>query len=173
MPDDPKSDNPAPEENADTGEPRGFLVPVAVILIGILIVLVIFMNFTGQGTTAATAITENTWALRSFQNPDGTAKPVLNGTTITATFSSDGKLTGSGGCNQYSARYMVRSTLMVVSRVTSIATACQDKNAILQEEQFSASIENAAALRVHDHVLTLYDTEGRPLLVFIPHHAGT
>jgi len=130
------------------------------------------MNTSGQGITAATAITENTWSLQSFTDTEGNIVPVLNGTTITAKFSTDGKLTGSGGCNQYSGRYMVQSTLMVVSRVTSTSMACWENNAMLQEERYYAALEDAAALRVHDQVMTLYGIDGKPALIFTPAPAG-
>jgi heat shock protein HslJ len=144
------------------------MVYVAVVMIAILILLVVFMNVSGQGTTAATAITENAWQLRSMAGPEGTLAPVQNGTGITASFSIDGKLTGSGGCNSYSGRYMVRETRMVVSRVTATSLACWDNNATLQESRYFAAIEDTAALRVHDRVLTLYGTDGKSLIVFSP-----
>jgi heat shock protein HslJ len=172
MPDDPEQDMPAAEDGPEGAGPGGFMVYVAVVLIAILVILVVFMNFSGQGATAATAITENPWALKSFGNPDGTTNPVLNGTTITAQFSRDGNLAGSGGCNQYSGRYMVQSTLMVVSRVTTTSLACRDNTTTLQEQQYYAAIEDAAALRVHDRVLTLFDTDGKPILVFTPALTG-
>jgi heat shock protein HslJ len=172
MPDDPENPAPPTGDDPGAGNPGGFMVYVAVVLIAILILLVVFMNVSGQGTTAATAITENAWQLQSMAGQDGTLAPVQNGTVITASFSIDGKLTGSGGCNSYSGRYMVRETRMVVSRVISTSLACWDNNATLQESRYFSAIENAAALRVHDRVLTLYGTDGSTLLVFNPAPVG-
>ena len=109
------------------------MVYIAIALLVILVFLIFFGNILGPGATSSTLITENTWSLQSLSGPDGTITPVLNGTTISAKFSPDGTLTGSGGCNSYSARYMVRDTLIVVSRVTATSLACQDNNATLQE----------------------------------------
>jgi heat shock protein HslJ len=172
MPDNPEPDGAAMDENPGAGGPGGFMVYVVVVLIVFLILLVVFMNVSGQGATAATAITENDWSLQSFAGPDGTITPMLNGTTVTAKFSPDGKVTGSGGCNQYSARYMVRETLIVVSRMTTTSMACWENNATLQEERYYASLEDAAALRVHDQVLTLYGIDGKPALIFTPASLG-
>jgi heat shock protein HslJ len=168
MPDDPENPASPAGDDPGAGNPGGFMVYVAVAMIAILIILVVFMNVSGQGTTAATAITENAWQLQSIAGPGGTIAPVQNGTVITASFSIDGKLAGSGGCNRYSGRYMVRETRMVVSRVTTTSLACWDSNATLQESRYFAAIEDAAALRVHDRVLTLYGTDGSTLLVFKP-----
>ncbi|MGA2122219.1 MAG: META domain-containing protein [Methanoregula sp.] len=161
------------DDGPEAAGPGGFMVYVAVVFIAILILLTVFLNTSGQGTTAATAITENTWSLQSFTDTKGNTVPVLNGTTITAKFSTDGKLTGSGGCNQYSGRYMVQSTLMVVSRVTTTSMAsCWEDNATLQEERYYAALEDAAALRVHDRFLTLYGIDGKPALIFTPAPTG-
>lgn len=142
------------------------MISLAVVLMGILIVMVFFMNLSGQEATAATAITQHTWSLQSYAAPDGTTAPALNGTPITAVFTADGKLTGSGGCNQYSARYLVKETLMVVSGITTTKMNCPGGGVMLQEDRYYSLLEETAALRVHDRVLTLYNTDGNPLLVF-------
>jgi heat shock protein HslJ len=168
MPDDQEPEEPVSGEDPGAGKPKGIMVSLAVILIAILVLLVVFMNLSGQGATGATVITENPWSLQSFTAPDGTITPVLNGTVINATFRTDGQLAGSGGCNGYSARYMVQDTLIVVSRVTTTSMGCWDNNASLQEEQYYGSLEDAYELRVHDRVLTIFGSDGKPLLVFTP-----
>jgi heat shock protein HslJ len=172
MPDDQEQELTATEEGPDTAGVGRSMIYVAVALMAILIVLIVFMNISGQGATAARTITENTWSLQSFTGYDGNTQPVLNGTVITAKFFVGGKLTGSGGCNQYSGRYMVQSTQVVVSRIITTSMACQENNATLQELQYYAVLEDAAALRVHDRVLTLYTTDGKSSLIFVPAHTG-
>ena len=172
MPD--ERDAPEPEEEGGPGDGgvRGLMVYAALALIAILIILVVFMNFSGQGATAAVTITENPWQLRSIAAPDGTLAPLLNGTQVTASFSPDGTLGGSGGCNHYTARYLVRETLIVISPVTAGSAPCRDPDTALQESRYFAALGNAAELRVHDRTLTLYGTDGKPLLAFSPAPAG-
>jgi heat shock protein HslJ len=171
MMDDPETKAPNTGDTPGTGEPRGFMVYLAIALIAILVILVFFVAPPGQGTAIASAITENTWSLQSFSNPDGTSYPVMNGTVITALFSPEGKLTGSGGCTPYSARYMLHDTAIVVSRVSG-SSSCHDNNLSHQELQYYASIEDAAFLRVNNRVLTFYGTNGKPLLIFTPAKIG-
>jgi heat shock protein HslJ len=168
MPDDQEPAGSGTEKMPEAEQPKGIMVSLAVILIAILAILVIFMNFSGQAAAPATTITENSWALQSFTGTDGTVTPVLNGTVITAGFKQDGQLIGSGGCNKYSGRYMVQETLIVVSRVTTTSLACRDNTATLQEERYYATLEDAYALRIHNRVLTLFDSAGKPRLVFVP-----
>jgi len=172
MPDEPGTIGSEGEDEPEAPQIGGFMVYVAVILIAILIVLVVFGNLSGQGATAATTITENTWSLQSFTGADGTMTPVLNGTVIIAKFSTTGKLSGSGGCNTYSARYIVESTRIVISPVTTTSIACWDNNATLQETQYYAALGDAAALRIHNRVLTLFGIDGKPILTFTPAPPG-
>lgn len=164
MPDDPElSDSEQETSPADT--PKGYMISIAVVLIAILVVLVIFMNLSGQGNTAATAVTANPWQLQSYAGPDGTTVPAVNSTTVTASFTLNNGLTGSGGCNQYSARYLVKETSIVISGVASTKMNCPGDGVMEQESRYFSLLEQAAALRVHDRALTLYGTDGKPLLV--------
>ena len=165
MPDDtePGGQVPGPETRA----PGGFMVYVAVVLIGILIALIVFLNVSGMGATASTAITESAWSLRSFTDMSGTMTPVLNGTTITAKFSPDGTLTGNSGCNRYSARYLVKETLVVVSQVTTTKMSCAGDSIMAQETRYYSALGEVNALRIHDRTLTLYSVDGKPVLTFV------
>lgn len=165
---------PGAEEGTDGGA-KGIMVPVVLLLFGILIVMVVFMNLSGQNATAATAITETTWQLRSMTDYHGNTTPVLNGTVVTAAFGLDGRLTGNGGCNGYSGRFLVKETAIVISRITRTSMACwdagsneMDSNVNRQEELYFGMLEEAASLRVHDRVLTLYDNDGKLILTFDP-----
>jgi heat shock protein HslJ len=172
MPDDREPEEPLTEKNTGTGQPKGIMVSLAVVLMAILVLLVVFMNMSGQGAAASATITENIWSLRSFAGPDGTVIPLPNDTVINASFRTDGMVSGSGGCNRYSARYMVRETQIVISRVTTTEMACWDNNATVQEARYYTLLEDAAELRVHDRNLTLYGTDGKPLLVYGPANHG-
>ena len=167
MPDSPpdhSDDSTGKTSHADS--PKGYMVSLAVVLMGILIVMVFFMNLSGQEATASTAITQHRWSLQSYAAPDGTTVPALTSTPVTAVFTTDGKVSGSGGCNQYSARYLVRETTMIVSGITTTKMNCPGGGVMLQEDQYYSLLERVAAVRVHDRVLTLYNTAGEPLLVF-------
>jgi heat shock protein HslJ len=172
MPDDPKPADKIPDEKPEAGQARGFMLYLAIALIGILVLLIVFMNVSGTRASASTAITETTWSLQSFAEPDETMTPVLDGTTITAKFLPDGTLAGSGGCNQYSARYMVKDTLIVVSQITRTGMACSSDEIIYQEDRFYANLQDATALRLNDRILKLYGADGKLLLTFGPGKSG-
>ncbi|MDD5143989.1 META domain-containing protein [Methanoregula sp.] len=167
MPDSPEPSGDSRETTSPADTPKGYMISLAVVLMGILIVMVFFMNLSGQEATASTAITQQRWSLQSYAGPDGTTVPVQDGTTVTALFTTEGKVSGSGGCNQYSARYLVRETTMIVSGITTTKMNCPGGGVMIQESRYYSLLEQAASPRVHNRVLTLYSTEGKPLLVFV------
>jgi heat shock protein HslJ len=173
MPDDPENPLPDPGVSPETGEPRGYMVYLAIALLAILVFLVFFMNPLERGGTPSMVITETPWSLSSLSGPDNVMTPVLDGTAITARFSPDGKLTGSTGCNPYSARYMVYETGIVISRVTATSLPCPTAGVTAQELQYIAATEKTAYLRASDRDLTFYGTDGKPLLVFVPARSST
>jgi len=172
MPDAPEPDATATGDVPEAAGPGGFMVYVAVVLIGILIVLVVFMNISGMGATASTTITESAWSLQSVTDKAGTTTPVLNGTTVIAKFLTDGTLIGNGGCNPYSARYLVKDTLIVISPVTTTGISCGGNGVMTQESGYYAALGEANALRIHDRTLTFYRVDGKPVLTFVAAPAG-
>ena len=172
MPDAPEPDTNATEDVPEVAGPGGFMVYVAVVLIGILIVLVVFMNISGMGATASTTITESAWSLQSITDKAGTTTPVLNGTTVIAKFTPEGVLSGNDGCNQYSARYLVKDTLIVISPVTATGISCGGDGVMTQESRYYAALGEANALRMHDRTLTFYRVDGKPALTFVAAPAG-
>jgi hypothetical protein len=172
MPDEPDSPINDPDGMPEAKEPGGIMLYLAIALIVIAVFLVFFLNPMGQGATSATLLTQNAWSLQSFADPDGTVIPVQNGTAILAIFSPLGKLNGGRSCSAYSGRYMVQETGIVISRITRGSPECLQSNATQQDMHYYASLEDAAFLRVSHQELTLYGTNGKPLLTFTPARSG-
>jgi len=55
---------------------------------------------------------------------------------------------------------------MIVSGITTTKMNCPGNGIMIQESRYYSLLEDTAALRVRDRVLTLYNTAGEPLLVF-------
>jgi len=173
MPDDPERSGEETDATSPADTPKGYMISLAVVLIAILVVLVVFMNLWGQGATASTAITQNPWSLQSFSDPDGTTTPVLNGTTVNVTFTVNGKVTGYGGCNWYSGRYLIQETRIVTSSLTTTSLLCWDNATMFQEDRYYSMFQDADALRIRNNVMTFYGVDGKPLLTFVPARPGS
>lgn len=91
--------------------------------------------------------------------------PVLDGTTITADFQSDG-IGGSAGCNMYSAIYILNGSDLSFSPPISTRRACQPESVMDQETRYLAALETVTRFSIVNNQLVLEDEEGDPVLVY-------
>jgi heat shock protein HslJ len=131
-------------------------------------------------TTPATLVTfpvpspiSGTWTLISAFAATG-AQNVLPGTTITATFSDDGTVSGSAGCNNYVAAYQVRGTQLTIGTPATTKMSCTSPAGIMNQETiYLSDLQGAASYAVNGDQLIIYDTSGKTLLTFQKGGAGT
>ncbi|MBP1705290.1 MAG: uncharacterized protein H6Q36_1029, partial [Chloroflexi bacterium] len=76
-----------------------------------------------------------------------------------------GTVTGSGGCNSYTASYDLRGRSLTIGPAAATSMACPDPVGG-QEEAFFAALARVASYKVDGESLTLEDEAGRPILVF-------
>ena len=105
------------------------------------------------------------WTLASFHKADAVSS-VLAGTTITAVFGADGRVTGSAGCNRYFAPYNVTGTSLSIGPAGSTKMACSTPGVMNQESTYLALLSQAKTVTVKGDRLTLADAKGTALLTF-------
>ncbi|MGR0481567.1 MAG: META domain-containing protein [Candidatus Electronema sp. V4] len=109
------------------------------------------------------------WQAVSFSDGLGGIKEVLRqGRMLTAAFSADGQLTGSGGCNSYHARCAAPSASRSFSfEMTMMETKQCPSDVIMEQEgQFMAAFYTAASFRIEGRTMTLRDADGNPAVIF-------
>jgi len=143
---------------------RSFYAALA--LIGILVLMVVFLNQPAARANAGTVITETPWALRSYADATGTLVPVISGAEVNADFRRDGTLTGSAGCNRYAASYTTRDYGITVTNTSSTLMFCPGPGIMEQESAFLADLSGSSWFRVSGSSLKFYDASGKPVLVF-------
>jgi heat shock protein HslJ len=139
----------------------------ALALIGVLVFLIVFMNVPGIRASAGLLLTQNTWTLKSYVDQEGILVPVITGSQVTARFSTDGKVSGSAGCNKYSANYTMQDLAISVSQPVITGTYCENPVVIQQESAYLNDLSKAVEIRVTEANLNLYDQTGKPVLMFI------
>ena len=92
-------------------------------------------------------LTEKAWVLISMGNPS-ILTPIEEGTLVTAIFSQNGKITGSGGCNNYNAFYEINGNNINVSPASTTKMTCA--NGIQQEIEFLKALEAAQSFTVSE-----------------------
>jgi heat shock protein HslJ len=122
-----------------------------------------------QNVTVAEAATRppligSSWSLQSY-NLGGSPEPMLPGTTITALFGEDGQLSGSSGCNDYSANYTADDSAISIGIAAGTQTVCQDPPGIMgQEAAYLSLLPLAATYEISATSLAITDGNGRELL---------
>jgi heat shock protein HslJ len=159
--------------------------------IGLLMLAVLFTGCTSQpaqtpASPAATAapaqsaaaipatppatLTSTTWKLGWFDDTKGVWSKVAEGSTITATFLNEGKVTGSGGCNGYSADFQLGSAPRIWFRRPVVPDhLCQTPNGVMsQESAYFTDLEWAETYSVTDGQLLIFDKANKKILQFDP-----
>jgi heat shock protein HslJ len=139
----------------------------ALALIGVLVFLIVFVNVPGIRASAGMLLTQNTWSLQSYVDTNGVLIPAITGTPITARFDTDGKVRGSGGCNQYSANYTTRDLAITISPPVMTEMYCENPIVMQQETAYINDLSIAVEIRVSESNLNLYDKTGIPVLMFV------
>ncbi len=107
---------------------------------------------------AATVI--GAWEATSVHRGDS-IQSVIIGTKITATFSEDGKLSGSAGCNTYSAGFTLNQGSIKIAQPVATRMACVKPEGVAeQEHDYLASLPSAASYRIEGSRMTLLTAAG-------------
>ncbi|MBT8196984.1 MAG: META domain-containing protein, partial [Acidimicrobiia bacterium] len=97
-----------------------------------------------------------TWVLSEVMTLDAVSTPLI-GVDPTLVFDGD-EITGSGGCNTYSARAIIQDGRVEISNLTYTERACADDGAMEQETMFFRVLEAAET----------YQLDGPRLLIQAP-----
>jgi heat shock protein HslJ len=135
-------------------------------LIIALLVAITPIAVNAQVSLTNSQLSGSEWRLTSF-GPLGRETAVVQGTTVTLNFSSDGNASGSTGCNSYRGTFRVQGSGIAFSRLVSTRRACIDPRANQQEQRYLAALESANRFRLAGDRLTLYANRGRDLINFV------
>lgn len=131
----------------------------------VLVVLLASGCTTSDGDTAGTALPlEGTpWTLVSYA-VDGVATEVPDEVTVTALF-EDGQLSGSSGCNTYSAEYTLDGTTLSIAPIAGTLIAC-DEPAASTETAYLGALSQAVGYTSDASGMSLTDSAGDVVLTF-------
>ena len=139
----------------------------ALALVGVLVLFIVFMNVPGIRASAGMLLTQNNWTLQSYIDTGGVLVPIITRTPITAKFGTEGKVSGSAGCNQYSAHYTMLDLAITISPPVMTERDCENSILMQQERAYLNDLSKAVEIRVSESNLNLYDKTGKPVLMFV------
>ena len=112
-------------------------------------------------------LTSGRWVLQSYSTPSGGQQSPLPGTEITARFGTDGNISGSGGCNNYTGGFMAFDQTLRMTSLTSSTALCAEPAGVMEQEGAFLSVMNQASkMRISAGQLEVFDSSGNRILVF-------
>lgn len=124
----------------------------------LVLILVIVLAACSSG--GATSLAGPTWTVTSL-----TGVGVDPTVTITAVFGADGKITGSGGCNNYTAAYTVDGSSITIESPAAAQMACAEL-VNQQESEYFYLLEGNGTYEIRGDKLTLKDSSGQTTIEY-------
>jgi len=127
------------------------------------------LTTTPAAAAPAPSLTGTTWKLGWFDN-NGVWSKVAEGSTITASFGTDGKVSGSSGCNKYSTVYHLGTNPTIWMQRPDVPTqVCQSPFGVMkQESAFDTDLSLAVDYSIPNNQLQMFDQTGKKILQFDP-----
>jgi heat shock protein HslJ len=108
-----------------------------------------------------TTLTGVTWYAVSVNNGRGAVQGLVAGTEITALFGEDGSLSGSAGCNNYSAQYTTDGDAISIGPAAMTMMMCVDPEGVMEQEMaYVTALSNATVYAIQGNALELRDSGG-------------
>jgi heat shock protein HslJ len=107
------------------------------------------------------------WEVTAFLKGSAVASP-LPGTSITATFTEDGKLSGSAGCNRYTTSFTTDRGAIEIEPPASTKKLCPEEpeGVMDQEAAYLTALLSAVQYRVDGGSLSLLSADGTYVATF-------
>jgi len=99
------------------------------------------------------------WDAVMVSNGKSAVTSLVNHTHITATFGTDGSLTGNATCNRYTTTYKADGDTITIARPATTRERCPAP-AMTQEGNYLAALARATRYRVNEGKLELRDDKG-------------
>jgi heat shock protein HslJ len=118
----------------------------------------------------AATLTGTRWVATSVNNGTGGVVSVIADTSMTAIFGTDGKVAGSGGCNDFNGPYTSDASTIKIGPLASTMKLCNTPEGIdAQEAQYFAALGKATTYAIAQAtVLELRDAGGALQVSFRP-----
>jgi heat shock protein HslJ len=111
-------------------------------------------------------IEDRTWVLEKYGKQNSLQSAMAEKETTAKFDNASGKVSGSAGCNSFSASYQKNRDKLTVSMAISTKMFCPIPNGIMQQEtQFLGALQGAESYKVVNGKLEIYCSDAR-LLVF-------
>jgi heat shock protein HslJ len=124
----------------------GLLVPLAaIVLLGVV---------PACASVNASELDGTSWILESYGLPSDLI-PIVEGTSISVDFESNGVVSGSTGCNAFVGTYEVTGNALTIQYEIGSGPRCDLSRIVEQEQMFLATIVHAESYAIDADTLTI------------------
>lgn len=101
------------------------------------------------------------WRVTGYNNGRQAVVSLLDGSTLTMAFATDGNVSGSSGCNTYRAAYSVSGESVRIGNVAATRQMCAEPQGVMEQETaFLKALAGASVFRIDGNRLELRSTSG-------------
>jgi heat shock protein HslJ len=111
-------------------------------------------------------LVNTSWRLVSFGQPSAEIS-VIEDSNVTLQFNAEGKASGSGSCNSYSAQYQVKENLVSFGEINHTLMACEQEGIDEQEQNYLQALETAGKFALAGDHMTIWYDNGQGVLNWV------
>jgi heat shock protein HslJ len=109
----------------------------------------------------------SSWRATGINNGKDAVASLAAGSTVTISFASDGKVSGSGGCNSYASTWKAEGNTLAFTPAVATRKMCAAPGVMAQEQAFFAALESAATMRMEADHLEMRTAQGALAVVLV------
>jgi heat shock protein HslJ len=113
------------------------------------------------------ALQGSSWDVISYNNGRGGVVSVITGTELTADFAEDGQLSGSSGCNTYTAPYESGDETISIRPPSTTRKFCGEPEGLMeQENEYLTALQTATTYQIEGNSLNMRTADGETVANF-------
>lgn len=106
-------------------------------------------------------VTSTSWSITGYNNGKQAVVSVLAGTTLTLDFGTEGRVTGSAGCNRFTGAYTAADTTVAISGAAATRRMCVQPAGIMEQEAaYLKALEMGTHVRIDGSRLEIRTADG-------------
>jgi heat shock protein HslJ len=107
------------------------------------------------------------WQATGINNGKDAVASLAADSKVTISFASDGKVAGSGGCNNYTATWKADGNALAITPAAATRMMCAAPGVMAQEQAFFAALRSVATMRMEGDHLEMRTAQGALAVILV------
>ncbi|PWB54460.1 MAG: hypothetical protein C3F13_06815 [Anaerolineales bacterium] len=135
--------------------------------LGISVAFIALAACSSSKTSNGSDMTDQIWMLAELNG-----NQLVAGSTISAMFTQDGKISGSAGCNRYMGSYQISGSTISISSTLATTMMMCESSLMNQEKVYLKALQEAKSYSIKADQLSLMDAGGKVLVTYQAQNQG-